>query len=164
MCSRICVCVCLAVGHGPLVPRQPSSPALLWFPVTALITLSLSAARCSAAARLASLTGLVGNNLVISNYSFISSAPPFTQRVPLCWKFYGHSLNLNQGINRKDIKQIWFQIWCRELKREFSVALAWFYIRLVSNNNSCSGLSKYSQTKIMGEISISLSNICKSRF
>lgn len=91
VCSRICVCVCV-FGCGPWASgsQAASSPALLWFPATTLIMLSLSTARCSAAARPASLTGLVGNNLVISNYSFISTAAPFTQRVHLCWNFYGH--------------------------------------------------------------------------
>lgn len=100
-------------GCGPWASgsQAASAPALLWFPATALIILSLSTARCTAElALLHSLTRLVGNNRVISNYSSIAIGATFTQRHPLFQNMYGHPLDLNQVISQKDIKQIWLDI------------------------------------------------------
>lgn len=104
-------------GRGPQAfsSQAASAPALLWFLATALIMLCLSTAPCRAAALLASLTGLVGNNLVISNYSSISTGALLTQRQPLSCSISEHPLDLNHRINQKYIKQIRLHIWSQKL-------------------------------------------------
>ena len=111
------LCLRLAAGQGSLVPRQPGPAS-----VVVLCTKSLRSARRYATAR--GSREPPANNLVISNYSYISTrASPRTKRPILSQNniddnpLLSLSLGLNNGGHQKRIKQI-----CSLLNRTLKAA------------------------------------------